>query len=273
MTSDKPIQDIAEHGRLIAPLATLAAEAGARIIELAAKGLRGRQKPDASLVTDADEAAEAILRAGLGRIAPGITVIAEEAVSRGEAGIAGAAYFLVDPLDGTRDFLAGRPEFTVNIALVRGQQPILGLIYSPAEGALYAGGEGRALRASLPPGRSFDPSAAVPIRARPRPDRLVAVISRSHFDPASEAFLARLPVAERIPLGSAIKFCRIAEGAADVYPRLAPVHEWDIAAGHALLSAAGGAVTAPDGGALGYGRPERNWRVDGFVAWGAPQHA
>jgi 3'(2'), 5'-bisphosphate nucleotidase len=255
---------------LIAPLATLAAEAGARILELAAKGLHGRQKPDQSLVTDADEAAETILRTGLARIAPGIPIVAEEAAARGEARGNGE-YFLVDPLDGTRDFLAGRPEFSVNVALVQNGAPVLGLLYAPAESALHAGGDGRALRAALPPGKRFDPSLAHAIRARPRPERLVAVISRSHFDSRSEAFLAALPIAERIPLGSAIKFCRIAEGMADVYPRLAPVNEWDLAAGHALVAAAGGSVTAPDGGALRYGRPGQGWHVDGFVAWGAPQ--
>jgi 3'(2'), 5'-bisphosphate nucleotidase len=244
-------------------------QAGARILELAAGGVHGRAKPDTSVVTEADEAAERMLLAGIERILPGAPVIAEEAVARGEAGAIGDAFFLVDPLDGTREFVAGRPEFTVNVAVVLEGAPVLGLIYVPAEALLYAGGDGRALRAKLVPGKAYAATDAVPIRARARPDRLVAAVSRSHLDPASEAFLARLPIERRVALGSALKFCRIAEGAVDVYPRLAQVHEWDAAAGHALVVAAGGSVTRPDGTGLVYGGAERRWLIDGFVAWGA----
>jgi 3'(2'), 5'-bisphosphate nucleotidase len=262
--------DRADHSRLVPALASLMSEAGARILELSAKGLRGRSKPDASVVTDADEAAEAILRAGIERILPGIPIVAEEAVAHGEAAMASDVFFLVDPLDGTREILAGGSDFTINVALVSARTPVLGLVYAPAEGILYAGSEGRALRARLGPGSRFTESDAVAIRARTRPERLVAVVSRSHLDPATEAFLAGLPVVSRIQVGSAIKFCRLAEGSADVYPRLSPVQEWDAAAGHALLVAAGGSMAAPDGGPVLYGCPEKEWRVDGFVAWGAP---
>jgi 3'(2'), 5'-bisphosphate nucleotidase len=244
--------------------------AGARILEVAAKGVHGRAKPDRSVVTEADEAAEEILLRGIERILPGAPVVAEEAAARGEAASAGAdAFFLIDPLDGTREFLAGVPEYTINVALILEGAPVLGLLYVPAEAALYAGGDGRALRATLAPGAAYAAADAVAIRARARPDRLVAAVSRSHLDAASEAFLARLPVERRLPLGSALKFCRIAEGAVDVYPRLAPVHEWDAAAGHALVFAAGGTVTRPDGSALAYGNAANRWLIDGFVAWGA----
>ncbi len=263
--------DLADRGRLVPALASLMSEAGARILDLAAKGLRGRSKPDASVVTDADEAAEAILRAGIERILPGIPIVAEEAIAHGRTTAAAEAFVLVDPLDGTREILAGGSDFTVNVALMSARTPVLGLVYAPAEALLYAGGDGRALRAKLPAGSRFTETDAVPIRTRPRPVRLVAVVSRSHLDPASEAFLAGLPVERRIQVGSAIKFCRLAEGAADVYPRLSPVQEWDAAAGHALLVAAGGSMTAPDGRPLVYGRPEKGWRIDGFVAWGAPR--
>ncbi len=262
--------DLADRRRLVPALASLMSEAGARILDLAAKGLRGRSKSDASVVTDADEAAEAILRAGIERILPGVPIVAEEAVAHGQTMAAPDTFFLVDPLDGTREILAGGSDFTVNVALISAQTPVLGLVYAPAEGILYAGGEGQALRAELPAGNRFAEADTRPIRARPRPERLVAAVSRSHLDPASEAFLAGLPVERRIQLGSAIKFCRLAEGTADVYPRLSPVQEWDAAAGHALLVAAGGSVAAPDGGPLLYGRPEKGWRIDGFVAWGAP---
>ena len=262
--------NLVDHGQLVPALASLMSEAGARILELAAKGLRGRSKPDASMVTDADEAAEAILRAGIVRLLPGIPIVAEEAITHGQTMAAADAFFLVDPLDGTREILAGWSDFTVNVALVSKHKPVLGLVYAPADGVLYAGGDGRALRAKLPAGSRFSEADAVPIRARARPERLVATVSRSHLDPASEAFLAKLPVSRRIQVGSAIKFCRLAEGAADVYPRLSPVQEWDAAAGHALLVAAGGSMAALDGTPLVYGYPEKGWRIEGFVAWGAP---
>lgn len=262
--------DFADHGRLVPALASLMSEAGARILELAAKGLHGRKKPDASVVTDADEAAEAILRTGIARILPGIPIVAEEAIAHGQTMTVPNTFILVDPLDGTREILAGGSDFTVNVALVSARTPVLGLIYAPAEGVLYAGSENHALQAKLPAGSRFAEADSRPIRARTRPERLVATVSRSHLDPATEAFLAGLPVVSHIQVGSAIKFCRLAEGTADVYPRLSPVQEWDAAAGHALLVAAGGSMAAPDGSALAYGRPEKDWRIDGFVAWGAP---
>jgi 3'(2'), 5'-bisphosphate nucleotidase len=254
---------------LLAPLAQLIGEAGAVIQRFAATAAAAREKADRSPVTDADEAAEAILRAGLARLLPGVPVIAEEAVARGDRSIPGSTFLLVDPLDGTREFIAGRSEYAVNIALIAEQMPALGMIYAPALNTLYAAAEGRALRAALAPGAPFDPKSAVAIRARPRPRRLTALVSRSHLDPATVAFLDGLPIERRIALGSSLKFARIAEGAADVYARLARVSEWDVAAGHALLTAAGGSVTAPDGGALAYGKLQAGYRVDGFVAWGA----
>jgi 3'(2'), 5'-bisphosphate nucleotidase len=270
MTAARPALGRGELTRLLAPLAQLASEAGARILQCTAAGLIPRAKPDLSPVTAADEAAETILRAGLARLLPGIPVIAEEAVSRGEETIPGADFFLVDPIDGTRELLAGRSEYTVNVALLVGRLPVLGLIYAPALKALYTAAEGRALRAVLEPGMRFDAGKSVPIHARPRPQRLVAAMSRSHPDPKSEAFLAALTIERRLILGSSLKFARLAEGEADVYARLAPVSEWDVAAGHALLDAAGGRVTAPDGSALAYGRHETGFRIDGFLAWGAP---
>jgi 3'(2'), 5'-bisphosphate nucleotidase len=263
-------RDAAARSRLLPELASLMSEAGARIVALAREGLRGRAKPDATLVSDADEAAEEILLAGIARLAPGARVVSEEASVRQSATAPGEAFFLVDPLDGTREFLAGHPEYTVNVALVVDGVPALGLVYVPGEAMLYAGGDGRALRAKVAPGARFAASDAVSIHARPRPAHLVAAVSRSHLDPASDAFLAKFPVERRIALGSALKFCRLAEGVVDLYPRLAPVSEWDVAAGHALVVAAGGRVAAPDGSPLRYGRAENHWRIDGFVAWGAP---
>jgi 3'(2'), 5'-bisphosphate nucleotidase len=263
-------REVAQGGRLLAALADLIGEAGLRIVDLASAGVRGRQKPDASLVSEADDAAEAMLVRGIQRILPGVPIVAEEAVARGERTEAADVYFLLDPLDGTREFLAGRPEFTINLAMVGGGVPTLGLVYAPMEAALFVGADNRAFRISLAPGDRFDLAGAAPIRARPRPGRLVAAVSRSHLDAETEAFLGSLPIAERRQLGSARKFCLIAEGAADVYPRLGPVREWDAAAGQALVAAAGGSMAAPDGSPLLYGRAENAWRVNGFVAWGAP---
>src|SRR5690606_22860150 len=218
----------------------------------------------------ADEAAEEIIQAGLRRILPGVPVIAEEAASRAAPAHPGGNYWLVDPIDGTREFIAGRGEYTVNVALIEDHAPVLGVIYAPQLRLLFAGAAGRAWRDTVDPGAKFDPGRASPICARPRPEKLVALVSRSHPDRASDEFLARLPLAEKILLGSSLKFARIAEGTADVYARLAPTNEWDIGAGTALLAAAGGTVTAPDGGRIGFGMRETGFQVGGFVAWGAP---
>jgi 3'(2'), 5'-bisphosphate nucleotidase len=258
---------------LLQPLAALAAAAGHRILATAPADLLPRAKADKSLVTAADEASEAILRQGLGRILPGVPVIAEEGVAAGELPALGHEFFLVDPLDGTREFLAGLKEYAVNLALVRGGVPKLGLIYAPATGVLYAGSEGSALRAFLPAGGKFDRAQAAPIRVRPRPARLVVAVSRSHPDPATDQFLATLAIEQRLVIGSSLKFAAVAEGLADAYPRLAPLSEWDVAAGHALVVAAGGSVQAPDGGALAYGARTRNFRLGGFIAWGGPPAA
>jgi 3'(2'), 5'-bisphosphate nucleotidase len=257
-----------EYARLLQPLAELAAAAGRCIQETAPSDFLTRSKADQSPVTAADEASEAILREGLGRILPGVPVIAEEGVAAGELPEPGDEFFLVDPLDGTRELLAGRPEYAVNLAFVSGGVPKIGLIYAPASGILYAGAEGSAIRAVLPPGSDFDRAKAAPIRVRPRPARLVVAVSRSHPDPATDRFLATLPIERRLVMGSALKFASIAEGLADAYPRLVSLSEWDVAAGHALVVAAGGSVRTPDGEALRYGARARNFRLGGFIAWG-----
>lgn len=262
-----------EYARLLEPLAKLAAAAGHRILETAPLDLLPRSKVDLSPVTAADEASEAVLREGLARILPGVPVIAEEGVAAGNLPEPGREFFLVDPLDGTREFLAGHQEYAVNLALVSGGVPKVGLIYAPAFGIMYAGSEGSALRATLPPGGDFDRAKAAPIRARPRPARLVVAVSRSHPDPETEQFLTTLPIERRLVIGAALKFVAVAEGLADAYPRLAPLSEWDVAAGHALVVAAGGSMQAPDGGALSYGARARNFRLGGFIAWGGPPAA
>jgi 3'(2'), 5'-bisphosphate nucleotidase len=267
MTATKPT-DRGELMRLVAAIADLASEAGARILSIAAENPAPRSKPDQSPVTPADEAAEEIILRGLGKILPGVPVIAEEAASHRKPPRPRGSYLLVDPIDGTRELIAGRGEYTVNIALIEDNAPVLGVVYAPKFNTLFAGASDEALRGMVAAGEKFAVGAAAPIRARARPELLTAFVSRTHPDRASDEFLARLPVVEKIPLGSSLKFARLAEGAGDVYARLAPVNEWDIAAGHAVLTAAGGEVTAPDGTPISFGTRD-GFHVAGFIAWGA----
>ncbi len=258
-----------ELTRLLGPLAELMATAGGKILEVAKGDLGTKKKTDHSPVTAADVASEEILRAGLAQLLPGTPFIAEESVARGEIPEPGAEFLLVDPLDGTREFVAGRDEYTVNVGLISNGVPVLGAIYVPASHMIYAGAEGAAIRALLASGARFDSKSAVSIRARARPQKLVAAVSRSYLDKASEAFLAALTIERRLVLGSSLKFCRLAEGEADVYPRLSSISEWDVAAGHGLLDAAGGRVETTNGRPLRYGKKDKDFRLEAFVAWGA----
>jgi 3'(2'), 5'-bisphosphate nucleotidase len=238
------------------------------------KGCEVRTKGDLSPVTIADEKAEALILALLRAQDPTTPIVAEEAIAQGGKAVCGRSFILVDPLDGTREFIARNGEFTINIALVRDGAPVAGAVYAPALGRLWFGGE-RAFVCDAPVGAPLAPQSAWRmIAARPAPPRgLVALASRSHGDPATEAFLARLPIGERRSAGSSLKFCALAEGVADVYPRFAPTMEWDTAAGDAVLRAAGGIVLAVEGGPLRYGKIERQLRNGGFVAWGDPDRA
>ncbi len=254
--------------RLLDDLTLVASRAAAAILAIPAAALARRDKPDGTPITAADEASEAVIQVGLKQLLPGVPVISEETAG-GMPAAPGACFVLADPLDGTREFLAGRDEFTVNIAIIEDGVPRLGIIAAPARGVVWRGIVGRgADRLVLAPG---EPARAArerrPIHARPRPaGGVVAVASRSHFDAATEAWLRRLNPVQQIRCGSSLKFALIAEGVADVYPRLSPVSEWDIAAGHAVLLAAGGAVRTPAGTPLRYGQSDL--RVPGFVASG-----
>lgn len=252
-------------------LCRIAEAAGREIMAVYEHGGETWQKDDASPLTEADLRADRAIRTGLEAHFPGVFILSEESVSSGPA--AGDQFFLVDPLDGTKEFIARREEYTVNLALIEAGRPALGFVFLPARALLYRGCTGRfAERLRLDAGMPAEAARDItPIRARPAPASLVAAVSRSHLDPASEAFLARLPIAERFATGSSLKLTLLAEGAADVYPRLAPTHEWDIAAGHAVLAAAGGIVLRPDGAALTYGNGETGFLVPGFVAWGDPR--
>jgi 3'(2'), 5'-bisphosphate nucleotidase len=260
---------------LLGELTAIASRAAAAILAIRDAGTTARLKADASPVTEADEAAEAVIFEGLGRLLPGIPAVAEEAVARSVCPALGRGFILVDPLDGTKEFLDGQDEFTVNLALIAEAAPVVGIIAAPALGRIWRGVSGRGgERLDLAPGAEpASARAVVPLRPRRAPARLVVTVSRSHLDRRTEAFVAALPSAERLTSGSSLKFCRLAEGSADVYPRLGPTREWDVAAGHAILAASGGTMTAPDGGAVTYGRVADGFLVPGFLAWADPAAA
>ena len=249
--------------------AELALEASVAVMNVYAGAIHARVKADKSVVCDADERAEAIILAGLAERLPYIPVVAEEAASRGEKPRCGRAFILVDPVDGTREFLHRNGEFTINVALIVDGTPRAGAVYAPACGRLWMAGA-HAFAVDVAPGAPLPPrSAREPIRARSHPAcGLTALASRSHADDRTEAFLAGLPIAERRCSGSSLKFCVLAEGQADVYPRFGQTMEWDTAAGDAVLRAAGGAVLDETGRALRYGKAERQYRNGPFVAWG-----
>ncbi len=269
--SDRDIPPTAAR-RLLPELTAIVARACAVIRALPAASVAQRLKPDQSPVTAADEASEAEILQGLARMLPGIPVVAEEMSGRRAAPALDRSFVMVDPLDGTKEFLAGSDEFTVNLAIITGGTPIAGIVAAPNRGQLWRGIVGAgADRLRLTPDGATEPQ---PIQTRRWPRQgAVAAVSRSHFDPNTDAFLAQLGPLTRQPSGSALKFCQIAEGAVDVYPRLATTCEWDVAAGHALLVAAGGVVSTPQGAQLVYGRVAENFRVPAFVAWGDPDKA
>ncbi len=258
--------------RLAEDLTGIAIRASAAILTVDFRDAGTRLKADNSAVTRADEAAHAVICSDLARLVPGIPVISEEAAAEWQGREPPAEFLLVDPLDGTVEFLAGRLEYTVNIALVRSGTPVVGVVAAPALGLIWRGAAGHgADRLGFADGKAATPET---IRTRRWPkDERVAAVSRSHFDAISAAFLQRIAPVTEVSYGSALKFARIAEGAVDVYPRLAPTSEWDIAAGHALILSAGGAVVAPGGGSLRYGRWHVGFRVEGFTAWGDAEAA
>ncbi len=259
---DSPRGTIVEDARdtLAQAFSIVAREAGAVIMQVYATAAAARLKADRSPVTAADEMAEAVILRRLEEILPGVPVIAEESVGKGMVPEAGRRFLLVDPLDGTKEFLSRNGEFTVNIALIEDGRPAVGCVFAPAADALYAAGA----KAWREVG-----AARAPLRTRPYPaGGLIALSSRSHPDPQSDAYLAALPIAGRSEAGSSLKFCRLAEGAADIYPRFGPTMEWDVAAGHAVLAAAGGTVVSPGGSEFSYGKREAGYRNEAFVAWG-----
>jgi len=229
-------------------------------------------KADRSPVTAADREADAIIVESLKRIAPDIPVISEESSPTGDIE-SETRFFLVDPLDGTKEFIHQREEFTVNIALIEDRAPCFGLVYAPAASKLYVTlARDRAVMARLDatePAPDFAALDFTPIATRPPPAQgLTAAVSRSHLDAETESFLADNTIVQTHASGSSLKFCCLAQGQADVYPRFGRTMEWDTAAGHAVLSAAGGTVLNIDGTAFVYGKRDENFANPGFIAWG-----
>jgi 3'(2'), 5'-bisphosphate nucleotidase len=258
------LSDAGERAALLEGLAAAAVEAGGAIWAIFQAGFEVLEKADASPVTAADTAAEAVILKALARLAPAVPVVAEEEAAAGRIPDVGERFFLVDPLDGTKEFVRRGTDFTVNIGLVERGSPTLGVVFAPARDALYAGDgqSGTAWAAEAKPGGRIGERRA--LRVRPLGDRLTAVASKSHDTPETEAYLKACGVAERVSIGSSLKFCLVASGDADLYPRPAPTCEWDTAAGHAVLLAAGGRVFGPDGAPLAYGKPR--FFNPGFVA-------
>jgi 3'(2'), 5'-bisphosphate nucleotidase len=254
---------------LLDALTDVVARAAAAILEVPRGQLDTTMKADNSPVTAADMAADAVIAEGMARLLPHLPVISEERCGPMPA-TASKTFALIDPLDGTKEFIAGRGEYTVNLAIIRDGRPVAGLVAAPAGGALYRGAAGLGAQKFALSGAEVRSGAAIEIRTRPAPpDHLTAVVSRSHLDAATIEYLSHYPVARQIAIGSSLKLCRLAEGLADLYPRLSPQSEWDLAAGHAVLAAAGGLVTTPDGRPLLYGAHPA-LQVPGFIAWGDP---
>ena len=266
----------AEHYDLASALIPVVLQAGR--IELAYFGsnVEVASKSDSSPVTAADQEAEDIITRALTDICPEIPIIGEEAASAGNAPAAGDRFFLVDPLDGTRDFIAGGEEFTVNIALIADNEPVFGVVYQPPTGRLFITiGNNHAVEASVAADASAKSLNDIETkRIRPRSSAQTSVsdmtvaVSRSHPSKELEQQLSAQGLERRLKVGSSLKFCLLARGEADIYPRLTSISEWDTAAGHAIVSAAGGVVLNLHGGPLRYGDHENNYRIQPFVAWG-----
>jgi 3'(2'), 5'-bisphosphate nucleotidase len=251
--------------RLRDPVIALAREAGRAILAVYACDFDVEAKADRSPLTEADLAAHACIRDGLAALDPALPMLSEESAAHELSGRRDwTRYWLVDPLDGTREFVKRNGEFTVNIALIEDGRTVFGVVYAPVLDELFWGqaGHGAFLRG---------PEGDVELRARrPAPRPLRVAVSRSHLDPRSAALLGRLEQPVSVGLGSSLKFCRLAEGRVDVYPRFGPTGEWDTAAGQAVLEAAGGAVLDLAGQPLTYNQRESLINPD-FIALGDPE--
>ena len=258
-----------DENQLLEALVVTARAAGAEILKLVAAGFEVETKRDQSPVTICDRAAEKIILHALAEAAPGVPVIAEEEVAAGRIPAHDDTYFLVDPLDGTKEFVRGGDDYTVNIGLIAEGKPKLGVVFQPATGILWGG-----LVGADGDGHAFvdEGGSRRPIHCRPLGAKRAAIASKSHYNQATDDYLAEaVGMCDHVSIGSSLKFCIVAEGKADIYPRLSPTSEWDTAAGHAVLLAAGGRVDGLDGAPLQYGK--KAFLNLGFCAtagWKAP---
>ncbi|MEO1243148.1 MAG: 3'(2'),5'-bisphosphate nucleotidase CysQ [Pseudomonadota bacterium] len=250
-------------------ISALAMKAGAKILEIYATDFQIDRKDDASPVTEADRIGEEIILSGLKDLAPDIPVLAEEQASEGRIPTLGNQFFLVDPLDGTKEFINRTGEFTVNIALIRDGRPVAGVVYAPAINRLYAGDLAQgAWRCDVSDKGVLGPRQSIAAAHTPSAG-LIAVASRSHRSPETDAYLETLDIADFEAAGSSLKFCLLAEGKAHIYPRFGRTMEWDTGAGQAVLEAAGGSVVVhPGGECLRYAKSDRGFDNPHFIAWG-----
>jgi 3'(2'), 5'-bisphosphate nucleotidase len=273
MNEAPPVIDCEAAATLLEPLTDLVIRAGHAILAVNRSTMKVDGKGDGSPVTEADLAADHIISEGLARLLPAVSSLSEERAHLAKLPYKDS-FFLIDPLDGTKEFVAGRNEFTVNLALVTHGAPLLGIVGAPALGLIWRGIVGRGAE-RLTMGNGTAPLVE-PIRTRSSPPRgkpWTVAVSRSHGDDRTEAFIAARPGAIRAELGSAVKFGRVAEGGVDIYPRLSPTCEWDVAAGHAVVTAAGGKITDSKGAALHFGSGREDFFVPEFIAWGDPSAA
>jgi 3'(2'), 5'-bisphosphate nucleotidase len=237
---------------ILAEFETIAIEAGRAAYALFKSGCEVAHKSDASPVTEADEAAEKIILGGLAKTMPNFPVVAEEAVAAGTMPAdLGREFVLVDPLDGTKEFISGSGDFTINIALVRDGVPAIGVVYAPVRGWLFGGRPGYAEKAEID--TDFQVAKRCQVSARARAERPDVVASLSHRDAETDRIIAELKAGNILSIGSSLKFCLVAAGEADIYPRCGPTMQWDTAAGDAVLRAAGGLTATMDGEPLTYG--------------------
>lgn len=258
----QPLPDLTET------LELAAIAAGREIMAVRAAGAKVSIKSDSTPVTQADKAAEALILARLTHQFPAVPIVAEEMAEDGKCpSCAQASYFLVDALDGTGEFIAGRNEFTVNIALIRDFKPVAGVVYAPALGRIWTGAGPQAQAAEVTPEGEIVERRI--IRTRKRPKTPVALVSLSHREPETQAWIdEKMSDYETAHIGSSLKFCLLAEGKADVYPRLVCLKQWDIAAGDAVLRAAGGITLGLDGEPLKYGVDNADFGCERFICWG-----
>ena len=255
---------IAEPLRLLDDIVRVGRKAAEVILPFYEGEVEIDDKADGSPVTAADRAADDLIVADLKVLTPDIPILSEESVAAGHVpDVSGGRFWLVDPLDGTKEFINKRGDFTVNIGLMDGFEPILGVVLTPVDGKAWAGAVGHGAFAETADG------TRTPIATRePDPEGLIIVASRSHRSPELEAYIAERKVAKSISRGSALKFCLVAEGEADLYPRTGPTSEWDTAAGQAVLTAAGGRMTTFDGTPFPYGKRDAKFLNGWFIASG-----